>query len=363
MSSEDCKDLKAVPAIMRQASFAGRMFPLAFSLSCLVLFVLVTQQVYLSKLGLGFAPAVLKALSGGLATFCLALGCAYGVEIFFIGYEKSSLRMLLKWDKQIRYDLFFALLPWTPIYASVGYCMTFGATAVDLPWMEEFENNFPVAAIAVFPLQLVAVVLVTSFLQYWQHRVIHNVPIFWETHKFHHSAEQMTTLSLMRETPFTVLLNGALIAIPVAIVGGYLFPAAPSNIDYVALLFFIVYQTFHALNQFLIHSNLNISYGWFGRYFMVSPANHRVHHSALPEHWDKNFSVSLVLWDRIFGTYHEGTDSLSQNCPVGYEGNIYNKNKWIVVEYLYPTFAFFTAIYAALANCSRRLARIKDKDR
>jgi sterol desaturase/sphingolipid hydroxylase (fatty acid hydroxylase superfamily) len=317
----------------------------------------------LGKTWIRFRPGCTEGIERGLATFCLALGAAYGIEIFYIGYSKSSLRMLLKWDKQIRYDLFFTLLPLTPIYALVWYCMTLGTTEVDWPWMAYVKNTFPIAAIAIFPLQLVAVVLVSSFLQYWQHRFIHNIPILWETHKFHHSAQQMTTLSLSRETPFTVVLNGMLIAIPTAIVGSYLFPAAQSKIDYVALFLYIGYQTFHSLNQFLIHSNLNISYGWFGRYFMVSPANHRVHHSILPEHWDKNFSASLVLWDRVFGTYHEGTDSLSQNCPVGYEGNIYNKNKWIVFEYLYPTFAFFTAIYAGLANCGRRLGRIKKEAR
>ena len=277
-----------------ETRLAPRIFALLFSLSCIVVFVLITQQGYWARLGFGFDPAVLKALSGGLATFCLALGAAYGIEIFYIGYSKSSLRMLLKWDKQIRYDLFFTLLPLTPIYALVWYCMTLGTTYVDWPWMAYVKNTFPIAAIAIFPLQLVAVVLVSSFLQYWQHRFIHNIPILWETHKFHHSAQQMTTLSLSRETPFTVVLNGMLIAIPTAIVGSYLFPAAPSKIDYVALFLYIGYQTFHSLNQFLIHSNLNISYGWFGRYFMVSPANHRVHHSILPEHWDKNWSCGIA---------------------------------------------------------------------
>jgi len=314
MSLEERKDLNE-QTVMRSFVSSGRIFALVFAFLCVVLFVLLTQQRHGAKLGLGFDPAVLNAFSCGFATFCLALGTAYGVEIYIIGYENSSLRMLLRWERQIRYDLFFTLLPWTPFYALIGYCMTPGANQGDWPWMVFVKNTFPVAAIAIFPLQIVAVELTSSFLQYWQHRTINNVPIFWEAHKLHHSAEEMTTLSMSRETPFTVLLNGTLIAISTAIVGGYLFPAEPTKIDYLVMLLYVGYQTFHALNQFLIHWNLNISYGWFGRYFMVSPANHRIHHSILREHWGKIFSVGLVLSDRVFGTYHEGTDAFSKKLP------------------------------------------------
>ena len=203
---------------------------------------------------------------------------------------------------------------------------------------------FSIAAISSLPLQIVAAELTGSFLQYWQHRALHRVPLFWETHKFHHSAEQMTTLSLFRETPFTTALNSSLIALPVAAIGGLILPANPTTLDLIILVPSGLYVGFNSINQFLIHSNLNISYGWFGRYFMVSPANHRVHHSILPDHFGKNFSVTLVLWDRVFGTFHEGIDPLSQNCPVGYDGNIYNQSRSIVIEYFYPTLAFFMGI-------------------
>jgi sterol desaturase/sphingolipid hydroxylase (fatty acid hydroxylase superfamily) len=35
-----------------------------------------------------------------------------------------------------------------------------------------------------------------------------------------------------------------------------------------------------------------------------SPQVHRIHHSCLPQHFDKNFSVVFPLWDVLFGTYY-----------------------------------------------------------
>ena len=34
-----------------------------------------------------------------------------------------------------------------------------------------------------------------------------------------------------------------------------------------------------------------------------SPQWHRIHHSGMPEHRDKNFCYLLPLWDILFGTY------------------------------------------------------------
>lgn len=334
---------------------SARTLAIVFAVAGAVLFVLITQRGNWSHLGITVDHPILMAMTGGLATFCLALATSYGIEIYFIGYKRSSLRMLLTWDKQIRYDLFFALLPWTPIYATLWLWMTFGLSSIDWPWMPHVKNTIPVSGLVVFPLQLLAIELTTTFCQYWQHRLFHIVPLLWETHKLHHSAERMTVLSFMRETPFTVTLAGALTSVPGAIIGIYVFPAAPTTVDYIVFGFYTVFLAANTLNQFVIHSNAPLTYGWVGRWFIVSPANHRVHHSILTEHHNKNFSVSWVVWDRLFGTYHEGADPASQNCQIGYEGNIYNKNKWIVIEYLYPTFAFLGAIYAEVARGALRL--------
>jgi sterol desaturase/sphingolipid hydroxylase (fatty acid hydroxylase superfamily) len=54
---------------------------------------------------------------------------------------------------------------------------------------------------------------------------------------------------------------------------------------------------------YFIHLNSPIRFGWFNR-VVSSPQTHRIHHSNLPEHMDKNFSTMLPLWDILFGTYY-----------------------------------------------------------
>jgi hypothetical protein len=35
------------------------------------------------------------------------------------------------------------------------------------------------------------------------------------------------------------------------------------------------------------------------------PSHHRVHHAVNPQYLDKNYGATLIVWDRLFGTYIE----------------------------------------------------------
>ncbi|NND06709.1 MAG: sterol desaturase family protein [Saprospiraceae bacterium] len=41
---------------------------------------------------------------------------------------------------------------------------------------------------------------------------------------------------------------------------------------------------------------------WF-EYVFTTPSHHRVHHGRNPKYIDKNHSGTLIIWDRIFGTF------------------------------------------------------------
>jgi hypothetical protein len=57
--------------------------------------------------------------------------------------------------------------------------------------------------------------------------------------------------------------------------------------------------------QFWVHTTLVPKLGWYDRVF-VSPSNHRVHHGQNGYAIDVNYGATLILWDRLFGTYAEG---------------------------------------------------------
>jgi sterol desaturase/sphingolipid hydroxylase (fatty acid hydroxylase superfamily) len=52
------------------------------------------------------------------------------------------------------------------------------------------------------------------------------------------------------------------------------------------------------------HLNFRFSLGPF-MMWLNSPQYHRIHHSTLPEHMNKNFAGMLPLWDIIFGTAYK----------------------------------------------------------
>jgi sterol desaturase/sphingolipid hydroxylase (fatty acid hydroxylase superfamily) len=53
---------------------------------------------------------------------------------------------------------------------------------------------------------------------------------------------------------------------------------------------------------YFFHSNLRLHLGRFS-WVLNAPQTHRIHHSRLSEHYDKNFAAFFPIWDVIFGTY------------------------------------------------------------
>lgn len=143
-------------------------------------------------------------------------------------------------------------------------------------------------------------------LGYWfNHWLSHKVPLLWEFHKVHHSAEVLTPLTNFRVHPVYTFVFGNIIAFATAVAGGlghyafgdttYQYAFADTN---VILVLFI-----HAYVH-LQHSHVWIAFsGLLGR-ILVSPAHHQVHHSADPKHFNKNFGSCLALWDWMFGTLY-----------------------------------------------------------
>ena len=58
-----------------------------------------------------------------------------------------------------------------------------------------------------------------------------------------------------------------------------------------------------SLVSYLIHLNVRLSFGRFS-WVLAGPQTHRIHHSRLPGHCDKNFAQFFPLWDVIFRTYY-----------------------------------------------------------
>jgi len=137
---------------------------------------------------------------------------------------------------------------------------------------------------------------------YTYHYTAHHVPLIWELHKVHHSAQVMVGVTKDRVHPLEELLNrwwdGM---IPGLTYGIWLFFV----LDPVELTVFGISAYF--LRSLLMmdvvrHTHLKMSYGKWGNRLFLCPYYHQLHHSIDPRDYNKNFGLLLSVWDRAFGT-------------------------------------------------------------
>jgi sterol desaturase/sphingolipid hydroxylase (fatty acid hydroxylase superfamily) len=154
---------------------------------------------------------------------------------------------------------------------------------------------------------IVTVMLFLAYeLGYWfNHWLSHRVPVLWEFHKVHHSAEVLTPLTNFRVHPVYGWIFANILALATATANGfgnYMFGKIAHQYalsDTNIILVFFIHTYVH-----LQHTHIWISFtGPLGRLF-VSPAHHQIHHSSNPAHFNRNFGSCLAVWDWMFGTLH-----------------------------------------------------------
>ena len=162
---------------------------------------------------------------------------------------------------------------------------------------------------------------IVDLVAYYMHYLQHKLPILWQFHKVHHSAEVMHPISNFREHPFDNLLYGAFLGAAYGVVSGLAvkmlgyIPSVPMLLGVPLLML-----AFNLIGYNLRHSHVWLK--WPGRLSMIfpSPAHHHVHHSCHPDHIDKNFAFMFPIWDVIFKTYHMPEDNRDVKFGIG-EGN------------------------------------------
>jgi len=137
------------------------------------------------------------------------------------------------------------------------------------------------------------------------HALMHRVPVLWEIHKVHHSAQVLTPMTSFRLHPLELIATrfvvGAFIGTASA-VGLFVFGAKVDPMEILGLNIGVFAFTFLGAN--LRHSHIWLPYPRWLSHVLISPAQHQVHHSVDPEHYDRNFGVMFALWDWVFGTLY-----------------------------------------------------------
>ena len=129
-----------------------------------------------------------------------------------------------------------------------------------------------------------------DFMRYWAHRIAHEQRFWWSTHVVHHSSEHYN-FSVSFRLSWTQNLK-LVFFLPVILMWFH------------PLVFLIIHQL-EVLYQFWLHTELIGKLPKPIEYIFTTPSHHKVHHSTNEKYIDKNYGSTLIIWDRLFGTFQE----------------------------------------------------------
>ena len=239
----------------------------------------------------------------------LVLLVAATIEIIGVGWLNSSLhRLLFKRSGSTAADIWCWVLSVLNLYDLFVLIFSFGMFYVLASFMLHSLGEYQLLTLVQSPvLQLLIIFVLSDLKHYIWHRFMHKMP-FWELHKYHHSATEMNLITTTRghfiEKGFLTIFDAVM----------FIVLGVPAQ-------YFVVLVFAREFYSFLLHSNLNWSLGWFGKYILISPLDHRLHHGMADAYFDKNYGTLFVWWDKLFGSYLKATEKVE----IGVRGSSYNE--------------------------------------
>lgn len=129
-----------------------------------------------------------------------------------------------------------------------------------------------------------------DFFYYWFHRASHEINALWAAHIVHHQSEEYNLTVALRQSWFQGWFSW-IFYLPLAVIG-------------FEPIMFLTMTAFNTLYQFWIHTKAIKTMG-FLEYVINTPSHHRVHHGTNPKYIDRNHGGTLIIWDRLFGTFQQ----------------------------------------------------------
>ena len=129
-----------------------------------------------------------------------------------------------------------------------------------------------------------------DFFYYWFHRLSHQINALWAAHIVHHQSEEYNLTVALRQSWFQSGFSWV-----------FYLPLAFAGFEPVM---FLTVSAFNTLYQFWIHTRAIGDLGPL-EWFLNTPSHHRVHHGSNPKYINKNHAGTLIIWDRLFGTFQK----------------------------------------------------------
>jgi sterol desaturase/sphingolipid hydroxylase (fatty acid hydroxylase superfamily) len=261
------------------------------------------------------------------------------IEFIIVGWDRSSLKKIIQFKKTVRTDVFFYLLDALNLYKLITVILSFGIFNVLARLIYEITNFNLISTIDNYYMQFIILFIFSDLKNYFSHYIFHRFDPLWSLHEFHHSATQFCMLTRHRGHFLESALKRMIDVIPFAIFG--------------SIETYLIVMVLTEIHQLVLHSSITSRWGFIGKYIIVSPSAHRIHHSIEREHYGKNFGTTFIFWDRLFGTYYPHIDIKE----LGVKENPYNKDG-VIMDILKVMIKFFNSLKFGLKN-SQLLSRNK----
>jgi len=187
-----------------------------------------------------------------------------------------------------REDLFYFLI--SSVFVQTLTLFTLAPSMTILHYTGDWASMRQVIASQPLWLQVIEIMFLTDFVQYWFHRAFHQIPFLWGFHAVHHSAKKMDWLAGSRMHIVEIIGLRSMTVVPMYVLG---FAEGALHL-YILLVY---------LNATFVHANVRFNVEWL-KPLIVTPRFHHWHHGIEKEAIDVNFSIHFPLFDKLFGTYY-----------------------------------------------------------
>lgn len=203
-------------------------------------------------------------------------------------------------------------MTWASFRRDLKYMAVNGGVVGLLKWgagwlaLDLSRLNTGIVANTSVGVEVIALILVFEFFQYWYHRLSHEGhgawgAWLWKVHLPHHLPDKVYLLMHAVGHPLNLLISLAWVQLPLVVLG-----ARPESI--------FLFNALMSLQGLVSHFNVDIQAGPFN-YVLVGTELHRFHHSA-DLHEGKNYGVLTPFWDLVFGTFVYRPGQLPQKLGV-----------------------------------------------
>lgn len=151
-----------------------------------------------------------------------------------------------------------------------------------------------------------AAVVLLDLAIYWQHRLLHVIPLFWRLHRVHHADTGFDVTTGVRFHPLEILLS-------MAVKLGLVWLLGPHPLAVLVFELLLATGALFTHADFALPARLDRLLRWV----LVTPSMHRIHHSTWRPETDSNYGFHLSCWDRLFGSYRAEPRAPENEMPIG----------------------------------------------